>query len=195
MKFHQKITGNENKPWRRNPGNTLSWGKRRSRFLWRYYLKMRIHEGNNYSWYRFPTQEQWCRWPSHILYEHMFSIFTVRHCVHICGCVFLLQGDFNRFLNIKSEEGERKKERARAIWLCGVSRPWGLCLWTLITKPVSSQGLENLDKWSRNALRLPDTCRLPFADASRIQAAGSGQAPARRIQFRKYWSVTNASST
>lgn len=49
------------------------------------------------------------------------------------------------------------------------------------------------DGWG-NALRCQDTCRRPFSDACWIQAAGSGQSPAWKIQFRKYSSVTNVSS-
>lgn len=151
---------------------------------------MRIRQGSNYSCYGVLTQKQQCRWPSQI-WTHSY-----RHrAVCIFMDVFPLARWFLTDFICKIEKGGKETERKGGIGLYGVLRPWGLCLWTLITKPVNSQGLQNLDKWSRNALQLPNTCRLLFGDACRVQAACSGQAPAQKIQFRKYWSLTNASST
>lgn len=65
--------------------------------------------------------------------------------MHIYGCVSSCKVILADFISIYSAW------EAGAIWRRGVLRLWGLCLWTLITKPVSSQGLVNLDKWSSNA--------------------------------------------
>ncbi len=117
---------------------------------------MRIHEGNNYSWYIFPTQNSGADGP---------HVFPVRHCV-VCIFVdvFSLARWFLTDLKIWEKRGGRMAKTEREIWLRGVLRPQGLCLWTLITRLVNSQRLENSDKSSRNALRLPNTCRLMPAE-------------------------------
>lgn len=81
---------------------------------------MRIRKGNNYSWYRFPTQEAWCRWSSHI-WTHVLYIHCQPLCgMHICGCVFSCKVILTDFI-YKIWEKKRVREIERERSDCVVS--------------------------------------------------------------------------